>query len=187
MARRARLRIWVMAQAAGLMMAGGPMAVANEENRAMADTAPLSQPPAFEAPATLSGDTSAERGAAFLKANADADGVKVTASGLQYQVLRAGEGGASPTARDTVEVHYRGVLLDGMEFDSSYSRGETIEFPLNRVIPGWTEGVQLMSEGDLYRFFVPADLAYGRRGTPGGPIGPNETLVFDVELIKVVK
>lgn len=122
----------------------------------------------------------------FLAENAKKEGVKTTESGLQYQVLTEGEAdGKSPEATDTVEVHYQGTLLNGTEFDSSYSRGETIEFPLNRVIPGWTEGVQLMSEGDKYRFFIPPALAYGERGTPGGPIGPNEALIFDVELISV--
>ncbi len=122
----------------------------------------------------------------FLEENAKKDGVKATPSGLQYQVLAEGEeGGASPQAADKVKVHYQGTLLNGTEFDSSYARGEPIEFPLNRVIAGWTEGVQLMSEGDKFRFFIPPDLAYGETGTPGGPIGPNEALIFDVELIEV--
>ncbi len=122
----------------------------------------------------------------FLAENAKKDGVKTTSSGLQYQVISQGpDEGKSPEASDTVEVHYQGTLLNGTEFDSSYSRGETIEFPLNRVIPGWTEGVQLMSEGDKFRFFIPPDLAYGEMGTPGGPIGPNEALIFEVELVSV--
>ncbi len=122
----------------------------------------------------------------FLAANAEKDGVETTDSGLQYKVLTKGpEDSKSPEAADTVEVHYQGTLLNGTEFDSSYSRGETIEFPLNRVIAGWTEGVQLMSEGDKFRFFIPPDLAYGERGTPGGPIGPNEALIFEVELVAV--
>jgi FKBP-type peptidyl-prolyl cis-trans isomerase len=82
-------------------------------------------------------------------------------------------------------VNYRGTLLDGTEFDSSYKRAKPISFPLNRVIPGWTEGVQLMKEGAKYRFFIPSNLAYGKTGTPGGPIGPDETLIFEVELLKV--
>ena len=122
----------------------------------------------------------------FLEENAKKDGVQTTDSGLQYQVITEGNNdGKSPEATDTVEVHYQGTLLNGTEFDSSYARGETIEFPLNRVIPGWTEGVQLMNEGDKYRFFIPPALAYGEMGTPGGPIGPNEALVFEVELISV--
>jgi FKBP-type peptidyl-prolyl cis-trans isomerase FkpA len=128
--------------------------------------------------------TPAQKGEDFLKENAKKEGVKTTASGLQYKVLKEGEG-KSPTATDTVTVHYRGTLLDGTEFDSSYKRGEPAEFPLNRVIKGWTEGVQLMKEGSKFQFFIPSGLAYGERGTPGGPIGPNETLVFEIELLKV--
>jgi FKBP-type peptidyl-prolyl cis-trans isomerase FkpA len=109
--------------------------------------------------------------------------VKTTDSGLQYKVLKEGDG-KSPTATDTVVCHYRGTLLDGTEFDSSYKRGEPAEFPLNRVIPGWTEGVQLMKEGSKYQFFIPSKLAYGSRGA-GGDIGPDETLIFEVELIKI--
>lgn len=123
-------------------------------------------------------------GEAYLAANKKKEGVKVTASGLQYEVLKAGSG-KQPKATDTVVVHYRGTLIDGTEFDSSYKRGEPIDFPLNRVIPGWTEGVQLMQEGAKYRFVIPSGLAYGPRGTPGGPIGPDATLIFEVELLKV--
>lgn len=124
----------------------------------------------------------------FLSENAKKPGVKSTASGLQYQVLTEGSaGGKSPSDADKVSVHYEGRLLDGTVFDSSYERGEPVEFPLNRVIKGWTEGVQLMSEGDKFRFFIPPSLAYGENGTPGGPIGPNEALIFDVELLKVVE
>lgn len=122
----------------------------------------------------------------FLADNAKREDVKTTNSGLQYQVLSKGAaGGFSPKATDIVDVHYVGTLLDGTEFDSSVRRGAAARFPLNRVIAGWTEGVQLMNEGDKYRFFIPASLAYGESGTPGGPIGPNEALIFDVELIKV--
>ena len=123
---------------------------------------------------------------AFLADNAKKEGVLTTDSGLQYQVLSNGpDDGKSPEAQDTVEVHYQGTLINGTEFDSSYARGETIEFPLDGVIPGWTEGVQLMSEGDKFRFFIPPALGYGEGGTPGGPIGPNEALIFEVELIAV--
>ena len=119
----------------------------------------------------------------YLEENAKRDGVTVTASGLQYEVLREGTG-ASPAATDNVEVHYEGTLTDGKKFDSSYDRGKTIEFPLNGVIPGWTEGVQLMKEGAKYRFAIPSDLAYGARGIPG-VIPGGSTLLFDVELVKV--
>ena len=122
-------------------------------------------------------------GNAFLEENAKADGVTVTASGLQYKVITPADGD-KPSATDSVTVHYRGVLLDGTEFDSSYSRGEPATFKLNQVIPGWTEGVQLMSVGSKYKFAIPHQLAYGERGA-GGPIGPYETLIFEVELISI--
>jgi len=123
-------------------------------------------------------------GDAFLAENAKKEGVTVTESGLQYEVVQAAEG-AKPAATDTVKVHYTGKLTDGTVFDSSVERGEPIEFPLNRVIPGWTEGVQLMSVGSKFRFTIPAELAYGDRDM--GTIPPNSVLVFDVELLDVVK
>jgi FKBP-type peptidyl-prolyl cis-trans isomerase len=128
-------------------------------------------------------DIALAKGEKFLEDNAKKEGVVVTASGLQYKVITPGAG-KSPKATDTVEVHYEGTLIDGTVFDSSYRRKETIEFPLNGVIAGWTEGVQLMQEGAKYRFFIPSKLAYGSRGA-GGVIGPNQALIFDVELIKV--
>ena len=130
-------------------------------------------------------DASKKRGEDYLKTNAEKDGVKVTASGLQYQVITEGEGdGAKPAATDKVTVHYRGTLIDGTEFDSSYARGEPASFGLNQVIPGWTEGVQLMSVGSKYQFFIPYNLAYGERGA-GASIGPFEALIFEIELIEL--
>ena len=124
-------------------------------------------------------------GKKFLEENGKKENVITTASGLQYEVEKEGTG-AQPTASDEVTVHYTGKLLDGTVFDSSVSRGEPATFPLNRVIPGWTEGVQLMKEGAKYTFFIPSDLAYGPQGVPNA-IPPHSTLIFDVELIKVVK
>lgn len=120
----------------------------------------------------------------FLAENAKVAGVTVTPSGLQYQVLTAAEG-PKPTAQDTVKVHYKGTLVDGTVFDSSIDRGEPIEFPLGQVIPGWTEGVQLMSVGSKYKFVVPYALGYGEQGTQGGPIPGYATLIFEVELLGI--
>lgn len=128
-------------------------------------------------------ETNLAKGQAFLDANRAKAGVKVTASGLQYEVLRAGSG-QRPKATDTVTVNYEGRLLDGSVFDSSYERGEPATFALNQVIKGWTEGVQLMPVGSKYRFYIPSELAYGAQGA-GEDIGPNSTLVFDVELLSV--
>lgn len=119
-------------------------------------------------------------GEAWLAQNATKEGVKTTKSGLQYKVIREGSG-ASPKASDTVVVNYEGKLIDGKVFDSSYERGEPIAFPLNQVIAGWTEGVQLMKPGAEYEFYVPAELAYGEQGAPD--IEPNSTLIFKVELL----
>lgn len=123
-------------------------------------------------------------GAAFLAQNSKKANIITTASGLQYEILTPGTGTQSPSATDNVTVHYKGTTLDGKEFDSSYSRGEPATFPLNRVIAGWTEGVQLMKEGAKYRFYIPSELAYGEQGA-GRSIGPNAALIFDVELIKI--
>jgi len=123
-------------------------------------------------------------GREFLEENAKNDSVIQTASGLQYIVLKEGNG-IKPEPTDSVTVHYTGTLIDGTVFDSSVERGEPATFPLNKVIPGWIEGLQLMREGSKYRMFIPSDLAYGEKGTKN--ILPNSTLIFDVELIKVTK
>lgn len=129
------------------------------------------------------GKAAKQDGEKFLAENGKKEGVITTASGLQYQVLREGNG-QSPKATDTVECHYEGTLIDGTKFDSSYDRGQTATFPLNQVIAGWTEGLQLMKEGGKYRFFIPYELGYGERGA-GASIPPFSTLVFDVELVSV--
>ncbi|GAB4187758.1 MAG: FKBP-type peptidyl-prolyl cis-trans isomerase [Wenzhouxiangellaceae bacterium] len=126
-----------------------------------------------------------EEGQEFLAKNLDKEGVKQTESGLQYKILEQGSG-AKPLATDRVSVHYRGTLLNGTEFDSSYSRGQPATFPLNGVIPGWTEGLQLINEGGKMMLYIPSDLAYGERGA-GASIGPNATLIFEVELLEVLK
>ncbi len=131
------------------------------------------------------GEANRQKGEAFLAANRGNKGVVTTRSGLQYQVLRPGTG-ARPLPSSRVRVHYEGRLLDGKVFDSSYQRGEPTQFGLNQVIPGWSEGVGLMAVGAKYRFWIPGDLAYGSRGAPPN-IGPNETLVFDVELIDIAQ
>lgn len=123
-------------------------------------------------------------GEKFLAENAKKANIKTTASGLQYEVLTQGKGTTKPAATSNVTVHYKGTSIDGKEFDSSYSRGEPTSFPLNGVIPGWTEGVQLMTEGAKYKFYIPSGLAYGENGA-GGAIGPNEALIFEVELLKI--
>ena len=135
--------------------------------------------------AAKKGGENKSKGEKFLADNKNKPGVKTTPSGLQYTVISEGTG-PKPTASSTVKVHYTGKLIDGTTFDSSVDRGEPIEFPLNGVIKGWTEGVQLMSKGSKYKFFIPSDLAYGDRGA-GNAIGPNETLVFEVELLDIVK
>ncbi|MBV7314499.1 FKBP-type peptidyl-prolyl cis-trans isomerase [Shewanella sp. NIFS-20-20] len=124
-----------------------------------------------------------EQGTAFLADNKLRDGVIETPSGLQYEFLVNAEGQQHPKATDTVTVHYHGTLLDGSVFDSSVDRGQPIDFPLNRVIPGWTEGVQLMTVGDKVRFYIPSNLAYGNRSA--GKIEPGSTLIFDVELLNI--
>ena len=130
----------------------------------------------------VAGETNLVTGQKFLAENATKEGVQTTASGLQYKVETMGTG-SKPVATDTVKVHYRGTLLDGTEFDSSYARNEPISFGLNRVITGWTEGVQLMPVGSKFMFYIAPDLAYGEGG--GGPIPPNSTLIFEVELLDI--
>jgi FKBP-type peptidyl-prolyl cis-trans isomerase FklB len=142
---------------------------------------------AFEQMLTAKAESQAEEnkqeGEAFLAENKQKEGVKTTKSGLQYKVLSGGKG-KSPRATDTVTVNYKGTLINGKEFDSSYKRMEPATFPLNRVIAGWTEVLQLMKEGDKFEVYIPSELAYGPRGQ-GDVIGPNSTLIFEIELLEV--
>ena len=139
----------------------------------------------MEAEAAKAGEANKQIGEAFLSENAKREGIKVTESGLQYEVLTEGNG-ATPAASDKVEVHYTGKLIDGTVFDSSVERGVPAMFGVTQVIPGWVEALQLMKEGDKWRLYIPSDLAYGSQGA-GGIIGPNSTLIFDVELLRVKK
>lgn len=133
---------------------------------------------------TQQGLKNQEDGKAYMAENGARSGVSTTASGLQYEVISEGSG-EKPSSSDTVRVHYEGTLIDGTVFDSSYERGEPVEFPLNGVIPGWTEGLQLMNTGGKYRLVIPSELGYGPGGA--GPIPPSSTLIFTVELLSIVK
>jgi FKBP-type peptidyl-prolyl cis-trans isomerase len=138
-----------------------------------------------QAEAKAQAETNKSAGDAFLAENAKKEGVQVTESGLQYQVLEAGDG-PRPDTGDVVRVHYQGALLDGTVFDSSIQRGQPADIPVSQVVPGWQEGIALMPVGSKYRLWIPAALAYGEGGTPGGPIPPNSTLVFEVELLEIL-
>lgn len=132
----------------------------------------------------VDGTKNQEAGQKFLAENKKQTGVITLPSGLQYKVITSGKG-KSPQATDKVTVHYRGSLLDGTVFDESYSRGEPIEYPANGFIKGWTEALQLMKEGDKWMLYIPSELAYGEAGAPAAKIGPNSTLIFEIELLKV--
>ena len=131
------------------------------------------------------GEANKEKGTTFLEGNKTKEDIVTLESGLQYKILKKGTG-ASPKATDTVKCNYKGTTIDGKEFDSSYKRGEPATFALNRVIKGWTEGLQLMKEGGKWQFFIPSELAYGERGA-GRDIGPNEVLIFEIELLGIEK
>ncbi len=135
----------------------------------------------------VAGEKNKKEGEAFLAANKKKKGVKTLESGLQYKIITKGTGtGGTPKATDTVTVNYRGTLIDGTEFDSSYKRGQPATFPVNGVIPGWTEALQLMKEGSKWELYIPSKLAYGEKGA-GNTIGPNAVLIFEVELISINK
>jgi FKBP-type peptidyl-prolyl cis-trans isomerase FkpA len=161
---------------------GEELAMTEEEAAAIRQEYVEKRQAAQAADTAVVGDKNLAEGELFLAENKVKDGVETTESGLQYKVITMGDG-AKPAATDKVKVHYRGTLLDGTEFDSSYARNEPISFALNRVIPGWTEGVQLMPVGSKFMFYIAPALAYGPGG--GGPIPPNSTLVFEVELLDI--
>jgi FKBP-type peptidyl-prolyl cis-trans isomerase len=164
------------------MIKGGELAISQAEiNIFMASQQQKAQGK-LQAEMKTKGTENIRKGLAFLGANKKKPGVKETASGLQYKVITMGEG-AKPEATDKVKVHYRGTLIDGKEFDSSYKRNKPAEFGLNQVIKGWTEGLQLMNVGSKYEFCIPSGLAYGPNGPAG--IGPNQTLIFTVELLDI--
>ncbi len=163
---------------------GEPLAMTDEEAAQVRKDYIEKRQAEQKAEAAAIGATNLAEGKKFLAENAKKEGVQTTASGLQYKVETMGTG-PKPVATDTVKVNYRGTLLDGTEFDSSYARNEPISFGLNRVIAGWTEGVQLMPVGSKFIFWVKPDLAYGEGG--GGPIPPNSTLKFEVELLDIEK
>ena len=161
---------------------GGEPAMTQEEANAVREAFIAERRSEMEAQQAQLAAKNAAEGDAFLLENRTREGVVETESGLQYEIISAGDG-PTPQATDRVRVHYRGTLLNGEEFDSSYSRGEPATFVLNQVIPGWTEGLQLMPVGSKYKFYIPGDLAYGANG--GRTIVPNLTLIFEVELLGI--
>lgn len=178
------LNIDDFAQAVKDVISGTPLKVNNAEAQSLVQAFFQEQEEKQRAAAAEAGKVAKAAGESFLAENAKKEGIVVLPSGLQYQVLKEGNG-KKPSATDQVKCHYEGTLIDGTIFDSSYQRNVPATFGLNQVIAGWTEGVQLMSEGAKYRFFIPYNLAYGERGA-GAQIPPFAALVFDVELLKVL-
>ncbi len=160
-----------------------PSEINDEEVTRVMDAFQKKMKAAHEESSRKAGEANKKLGEDFLAENKKVEGVNVTATGLQYRILKTGSG-ATPELTSTVETHYEGTLINGTVFDSSYQRGETVSFPVNGVIPGWTEALQLMKEGDVWELVIPSDLAYGAQGA-GGLIEPNATLKFKIELIKV--
>lgn len=167
----------------GALVAGMNSALQKKEVKPDQQTMEMYLNSYFQKLSTLRAAENLEKGKKFLAENAKKAGVDTLSDGIQYKVIKKGDG-PKPSETDVVKVNYKGTLLDGTEFDSSYKRGEPAEFPLNRVIPGWTKSLKEMPVGSKWEIFIPADQAYGPRG--GGPIGPNETLIFEVELLEIV-
>ncbi len=164
-------------------LAGQPLKMTDREMEDALKTVQEEMRKKQMAKAQEAGEGNKKEGETFLAANKSKEGIQVTKSGLQYKVLKEGSG-PMPKATDTVKVHYKGTLISGKEFDSSYKRNEPTSFPVNRVIPGWTEALQLMKTGAKYQLFIPSDLAYRENGA-GADIGPNATLIFEVELLSI--
>ncbi len=167
----------------GALVAGMNSALQKKEVKPDQQTMEMYLNSYFQKLSNLRATENLEKGKKFLAENAKKAGVDTLSDGIQYKVIKKGDG-PKPSETDVVKVNYKGTLLDGTEFDSSYKRGEPAEFPLNRVIPGWTKSLKEMPVGSKWEIFIPADQAYGPRG--GGPIGPNETLIFEVELLEIV-
>ncbi|HEV2805774.1 MAG TPA: FKBP-type peptidyl-prolyl cis-trans isomerase [Chthoniobacterales bacterium] len=183
--KKQKIEVNVDALVAGLTeaMSGKEAAMTKEDREKTLQTFQKEMMEKQVAASKEAGAKNQAEGEKFLAENKKKDGVKTTASGLQYKVLKEGSG-ESPKETDTVVTNYRGTLIDGTEFDSSYKRNEPATFPVNRVIKGWTEALQLMKPGAKYQLFIPSSLAYGERGA-GQQIGPNATLIFDVELLSI--
>jgi len=165
-------------------LAGGKLLLTDDEAKAALTALQMEVRMKEEAKTKAVAVENKKTGDAFLAANKTKEGVVTLPSGLQYKIITAGTG-PKPTADDTVLCHYRGTLVDNTEFDSSYKRKEPLKIPVGGVIKGWTEAIQLMPVGSKWQLFIPSDLAYGERGAPGSPIGPNSTLIFEVELISI--
>ena len=165
-------------------LAGGKTLLTEDEARSALMALQSEMQAKQQAKAAQEGEANKKEGDAFLAANKSKEGVVTLPSGLQYKILTPGTG-PKPTASDSVVCNYKGTLINGTEFDSSYKRGEPATFPVTGVIKGWTEALQLMPVGSKWQLVIPSDLAYGPRGTPGGPIGPNATLIFEVELMSI--
>jgi FKBP-type peptidyl-prolyl cis-trans isomerase FkpA len=175
----------VFLQAVRTTVGNGKALLSDEELTAVRESFSQKVQSKMQAKAAVAGEKNKTEGTEFLAKNKSVKGVFTTPSGLQYMVLRQGAG-QRPRATDHVRVNYHGTLLDGTVFDSTYDRGQPAEFGLSQVIAGWTEGLTMMPVGAKYRFWIPSELAYGAKGTPGGPVGPNSTLVFDVELLAIL-
>jgi FKBP-type peptidyl-prolyl cis-trans isomerase len=165
-------------------LAGGKLALTDDEMKAALTSLSADLKKKADAEIAAAGEANKKEGDAFLAANKTKEGVQSLPDGLQYKILTPGNG-PKPTASDTVVCNYKGTLINGTEFDSSYKRGQPVTFPVGQVIKGWTEVLQLMPAGSKWEVYIPSDLAYGPQGPGRGPIGPNQTLIFEIELVSI--